>query len=66
MVLKGEMKRIEIQKLLQLKHDDYFRTHFILPALELKVIDMKFPDNPKHRNQKYKLTNLGKEIKKKL
>ena len=64
MVLKGEMKRTEIQATLQLKHDDYFRTHFILPALELKVIEMKFPDSPHHPNQKYRLTRKGVQLQK--
>ncbi|MCF6342250.1 MAG: hypothetical protein L3J31_05530 [Bacteroidales bacterium] len=63
MVIKGEMKRSEIQKLLQLKHNDYFRTQYILPALESGVIEMKYPDSPNHPNQKYKLTKKGFAIK---
>jgi len=64
MVLKGEMKRSEIQEILQLKHDDYFRTQYILPALELEVIEMKYPDIPNHPKQKYYLTKKGIELQK--
>ena len=35
LVLDGEMKRADIQSKLGLKHDDYFRTQYIIPALEL-------------------------------
>lgn len=62
MVLNSEMKRSEIQDLLDLKHDDYFRVNYILPALELKVIEMTVPDKPNNPNQKYRLTELGKKL----
>lgn len=65
-VLNGEMKRSEIQKILELKNDDNFRLQYIIPTLELGYIEMKYPDNPKHPNQKYKLTKIGLETKKAL
>jgi ATP-dependent DNA helicase RecG len=65
-VLKGEMKRSEIQAALQLKHDDYFRTEYIIPSLEMKIIEMTFPDSPNHPDQKYRLTKKGEELKRKL
>jgi len=63
MVLEGEMKRSEIQQVLQLKHDDYFRVEYILPALESGVIEQTHPESPNHPQQRYKLTEKGKQLK---
>ena len=65
-VLKGEMKRSELQKKLGLKHDDYFRLHYIEPALKAGFIEMTYPESPNHPNQKYRLTVEGAKLKKKL
>ena len=62
MVLNSEMKRSEIQDLLGLKHDDYFRVNYIVPALELKIIEMTIPDKLNSPNQRYILTELGKKL----
>jgi len=59
LVLKGEMKRAEIQKLLDLKHDDYFRLNYINPALETGYIEMKYPESLNHPDQRYRLTEKG-------
>lgn len=64
--INGEMKRSEIQSLLNLKHDDYFRTQYIIPALEKDYITMKFPDSPNHPQQRYILTRKGILLKKEL
>jgi len=66
LVLVNEMTRVEIQKALQLKHDDYFRTQYVLPAIEYGVIEMKYPNTPNHPKQKYRLTAKGIELKKKI
>ena len=63
LALTGEMKRAELQKNLQLKNDENFRIHYILPALESGMIEMKYPESPKHPEQKYRLTELGKQLK---
>jgi len=65
-VMNGEMKRAEIQLALQLKHDDFFRIQYIIPALESGVIEMTYPDIPNHPKQRYKLTAKGLKIKKQL
>ena len=65
-VMNGEMKRAEIQLALQLKHDDFFRIQYIIPALESGVIEMTYPDTPKHPKQRYRLTTKGLKIKKQL
>ena len=64
--LDGEMKRTEIQEKLDLKHDDFFRTHYIAPAQNLGYIDRSFPGSPNHPNQKYRLTDKGIALKNKL
>jgi len=66
LVLNGEMKRADIQKNLQLKNDENFRLQYILPALESGMIEMKYPESPKHPEQRYRLTELGKQLKKNL
>jgi len=64
--LHGEMKRSEIQQRLELKHDDFFRKQYIIPALSLGYIDMTYPDRPNHPNQKYRLTSKGSALKQQL
>lgn len=64
--LEGEMKRSEIQKKLSLKHDDYFRLHYIEPAMKAGFIEMTYPERPNHPKQKYRLTEKGIAYKKKL
>ena len=39
---------------------------YILPALAANIIEMKYPDSPKHPNQQYRLTPYGKKLKTKL
>ncbi|WP_276672670.1 Fic family protein [Chlorobium limicola] len=58
-VIEGEMKRSEIQERLGLKHEEHFRKSYLLPALELGVIEMTIPDKPTSRLQKYRLTKKG-------
>ena len=66
LVVKGEMKKFEIQKNLDLSSDDFFRVNYILPALESGYIEMTYPQTPNHPNQQYKLTAKGKSLKKRL
>ncbi len=49
----------EIMQMLDLSGRDNFRKGYLLPALQAGYLVMKFPDNPKHRNQKYLLTSKG-------
>jgi hypothetical protein len=62
-VLKGERSRIEIQEVLALKHEDYFRKNYIQPSLDQGYIEMSFPDNPNHPKQKYRLTAKGEMLR---
>ena len=62
-IMNSEMKRSELQMLLGLHHDENFRKNYILPALELKIIEMTIPDKPASSKQKYRLTKLGYKLK---
>jgi len=64
LVLDGEMKRIKIQEILDLKHQEYFRDNYLLPSLESGYIEMTFPDSPYHPKQRYRLTKKGELLKK--
>ena len=59
-VLKGEMKRSELQDALRLKHEDHFRAAFLRPALEGGWVEMTIPEKPQSRLQKYRLTSAGR------
>lgn len=62
LVIRGEMKRVEIQNALGLRHEDYFREAYLVPALQANCIAMTIPDKPKSSQQKYRLTNKGLEL----
>ncbi|MHB8336114.1 MAG: ATP-binding protein [Ignavibacteriaceae bacterium] len=66
LALGDEMKRADIQKILQLKHDDFFRVNYIIPSLNSGYVEMKYPNNPNHPNQRYRLSAKGKRLKTKL
>ena len=66
LVLHNDMKRIDIQKAMQLKHDDYLRLHYLLPAIHAGLIEMTEPDNPTSPGQRYRLTVNGLELQNKL
>lgn len=52
----------EIMERLSLKGRDNFLTAYLNPALKEGFVEQTHPENPKHRNQKYKLTEVGKMI----
>jgi hypothetical protein len=60
------MSRQGIQDELGLKDRRNFRENYLDPALEIGVIELKYPDSPNHPRQKYLLTDKGSEIKKQL
>jgi len=62
LVIQGEMKRVEIQSALGLRHEDYFREAYLIPALQANCITMTIPDKPKSSRQKYRLTDKGYEL----
>jgi len=61
-VLVGEMKRTEIQEALALRHEDYFREAYLIPALTAGMIEMTIPGKPTSSKQKYRVTEKGQEF----
>jgi ATP-dependent DNA helicase RecG len=61
-VFEGEMSREVLQDLLNISNRKYFRKEYIKPALELGIIEMTIPGKPNSKNQKYRLTQKGKQI----
>ena len=66
LVLSGELRRAEIQETLALKDRENFVENYLNPSLESGYIEMIHPDNPKHPQQRYRLTNKGLKLKKQL
>lgn len=60
--IKGEMSRREIQKLLDIKDSGHLRENYLYPALNGGYIEMTIPKKPTSRNQKYRLTDKGKDM----
>lgn len=65
-VLTGEKGRSELQELLSIKNRDYFRTDYLVPAINKGYIEPTIPDKPNSQNQKYRLTAKGLALKEKL
>jgi predicted HTH transcriptional regulator len=65
-ILVTEMDRQEMQERLSLANRDNFRLNYLKPALDAGLIEMTIPDKPNSRLQKYRLTALGKRLKKDL
>jgi len=64
--MSGEMTRKEIQNKLFLSDEKHFREKYQQTAIEFGLIEMTIPDKPKSRNQKYRLTEMGKTLKNKI
>ncbi|GGE05033.1 Fic family protein [Psychroflexus salis] len=62
-VLNDDMTLSELMTKCEIKHRPTFLYNYIQPALEIGLIQMTIPEKPKSRNQKYKLTALGRKFK---
>ena len=60
-VVHGEMSRQEIQVAMGLKHAEYFREAYVLPAINAGCLGMTLPQQPNSRLQRYRLTEKGKQ-----
>jgi predicted HTH transcriptional regulator len=66
MVLRDESSRSEIQSALGLKHRENFVLKYLNPAIEQNYIEPLYPDVPNHPQQKYRLTEKGRDAKENL
>ena len=57
----GPLSRTDAQAALGLKGQANFRDRYLGPALEADLIEMTIPDKPQSRNQRYRLTALGRK-----
>ena len=67
-LMSQEHSRDELMALMALKNAEHFRKHYLKPALEITpaLVEMTIPDKPTSRNQKYRLTALGQQLKQQL
>ena len=67
-LMTQEHSRDELMALMALKNAEHFRKHYLKPALEITpaLVEMTIPDKPTSRNQKYRLTALGQQLKQQL
>jgi hypothetical protein len=61
--IDGDMDRLELQKILNLADRKNFRLMYLQPALRDGLIELVYADSPNHPQQKYRLTEKGKEMK---
>jgi ATP-dependent DNA helicase RecG len=66
LVLEGDLKRVEIQELLGLRDRVNFVSNYLEPSLFSFHIEMTIPEIPTHQEQRYRLTDKGLALKKKL
>jgi len=64
--LQGEMKLKELMDALDLSHRENFKNNYLAPAMKTGFIEMTYPESPNHPNQKYRLTDEGKKLKRKI
>ena len=62
---KGEMSRAELMKAVGIKDRVSFSKNYLEPALEEMLIEMTQPDSPKSPTQKYRITEKGKNLRRK-
>ena len=61
--LDGEMSREQLQSACLLKDRKSFTARYLKPALEAGYIAMTNPSKPRSRSRRYRLTDLGHELK---
>ncbi len=65
-ILNQEMSRMKIMDTLGLKDRKNFGILYLNPAIESKFIELTIPDKPQSSKQKYILTDIGKEVIKRM
>lgn len=54
--------RIEMQDYLGLKNRSHFTNEYLKPLLEEQLLEMKLPNTPTSKNQRYRTTEKGREL----
>lgn len=62
LVLDGEMSRVELMQVLELKDRMHVSNDYLKPALGAGLIEMTVPDKLNSRLQKYRLTDKGGKL----
>ena len=58
---EGEQPREELQDRIGLSDRKHFRTEYLHPALAGGLIEMTIPEKPRSKNQRYRLTEKGRQ-----
>jgi len=66
LILKGEIKRAEMQEILGLKHRAFFNDNYLQLAIDIGLLELVFPQIPFHPKQAYRLSKKGKALKRSL
>jgi ATP-dependent DNA helicase RecG len=53
------MSRVQLQEVLDLRHEAHFRKAYLVPALDAGLVEMTLPDKPTSSKQRYRLTTAG-------
>ena len=61
-VITGDHSRRELQNMLGLKNAEHFRKAYLLPAINVELVEMTLPDKPKSRLQRYRLSEKGQAV----
>lgn len=61
-LLEEPMSTKALLEALSLTHRPTFLQNYLQPALALTLIEMTQPDSPRSPTQKYRLTDLGKQV----
>jgi len=59
----GEMTGKQLMLAMNLKNRVHFLKEYLQPAIDSDLIEMTIPDQPKNRNQKYRLTAKGDSLR---
>ena len=64
--IKGECSRSSLQKILKIDNRNLFHTYYINASLNAGLIEKTYPDKPQIAFQKYRLTEKGLILQRKL
>ena len=63
---KMEVTRSELMKNVHIKDRVSFRVNYLNPTIKAGYVEMTLPEKPRSKNQKYRLTKKGVNLKKKI